>query len=99
MRHISSGNPNDPNYDRVVEYPADSTFDGAWKISENNEISIKVVEANVIQGLANLLVVANPVTRKLGPYHSCTFKEPKQGIAHVSGFISDELDAIVDAPD
>lgn len=141
MRPISSGNPNDPNYDRVVVYPADSTFDGAWKISQNDEVSIKglnwkisdllhgsqyasyfeggtwmhaflntfdyhrqhapvggkVVEANVIQGLAYLQVVADPVTRKLRPYRSCTPKKSRHHTAHSRGLIA--LEGILDAPD
>lgn len=122
MRPISAGDPNNANYDRVVVYPADSTFDGAWPIDQNEQVNIKdlewnisdllqssdyashfkggtwmhaflntfdyhrqhapvggtVVEANVIQGLAYLQVVADPDTGKLKPHRSYMPKEPKK---------------------
>lgn len=136
MRPISAGNPNNPNYDRVVVYPADSTFDGAWPIDQNEQVNIKglewnisdllqsseyasyfnggtwmhaflntfdyhrqhapvggtVVEANVIQGLAYLQVVADPDTGKLQPHRSCVSREPKQNRP-------DQLFDTLDAPD
>ncbi|KAG6360509.1 hypothetical protein INS49_011571 [Diaporthe citri] len=122
MRPISAGDPNNANYDRVVVYPADSTFDGAWPVGQNEQVNIKdlewnisdllqsseyashfkggtwmhaflntfdyhrqhapvggtVVEANVIQGLAYLQVVADPDTGKLKPHRSYVSKEPKK---------------------
>ncbi|WYZ46842.1 hypothetical protein EsH8_IX_001067 [Colletotrichum jinshuiense] len=41
MRPVSAGEPTDPDYDRVVVYPADSTFDGAWHIDDKAEVNIK----------------------------------------------------------
>ncbi|KZL65437.1 c2 domain-containing protein [Colletotrichum incanum] len=41
MRPVSAGEPTDPDYDRVVVYPADSTFDGAWHIDDKAEVKIK----------------------------------------------------------
>lgn len=134
MRPISAGNPNDPNYDRVVVYPADSTFDGAWPIDQDEQVNIKglewkisdllqsseyashfkggtwmhaflntfdyhrqhapvggtVVEANVIQGLAYLQVVADPDTGLLKPHRSYTSKEPKRSDGNQ---LFDSLDA------
>lgn len=135
MRPISAGNPTDANYDRVVVYPADSTFDGAWPIDQNDQVTIKdlqwnisdllqkseyascfnggtwmhaflntfdyhrqhapvggkVVEANVIQGLAYLQVVADPETGKLKPHRSYVSKEPKQ--SRTENQLFDTLDA------
>lgn len=114
MRPISAGSPSDPNHDRVVVFPADSTFDGAWPVDQNAQVNIKglewkisdllqssryaehfrggtwmhaflntfdyhrqhapvagrIVEANVIQGLAYLQVVADPATGKLRQHRS-----------------------------
>lgn len=44
MRPISAENPKTANYDRVVVYPADSTFDGSWLIDEKDQVSIKGLE-------------------------------------------------------
>lgn len=137
MRPISAGDSNNANYDRVVVYPADSSFDGAWPIDQNEQVNIKglewsisdllqsseyashfkggtwmhaflntfdyhrqhapvggtVVEANVIQGLAYLQVVADPDTGELKPHRSYMSKEPKQQ----SG--THQLFDTLDAPD
>lgn len=138
MRPISAGDPSDPNYNRVVVYPADSTFDGAWPIDENDQVNIKdlewnikdllkssdyashfnggtwmhaflntfdyhrqhapvggkVVEANVIQGLAYLQVVADPETGKLKPHRSYVSKVPKE-----QSRTKNQLAGTLDAPD
>ncbi|PMD66709.1 uncharacterized protein K444DRAFT_499685, partial [Hyaloscypha bicolor E] len=47
MRPISSDSPQDPNYDRLVTFPADSTFDGAWSIDSSDNVNIKGIEWNV----------------------------------------------------
>ncbi|KAK2607653.1 hypothetical protein N8I77_006316 [Diaporthe amygdali] len=134
MRPISAGNPNNADYDRVVVYPADSTFDGAWQIDEEEQVNIKglkwkisellqssqyssyfkggiwmhaflntfdyhrqhapvggtVVEANVIQSLAYMQVVADEDTGELKPHRSCVSKEPKPTRTHG---LFDTLDA------
>ncbi|KAI3392356.1 hypothetical protein diail_5836 [Diaporthe ilicicola] len=41
MRPISASDPTNDNYNRVVVYPADSTFDGAWPIDEKEQVTIK----------------------------------------------------------
>ena len=140
MRPISAGSPTNANYDRVVVYPADSTFDGAWPIDLKEEVNIKglnwkvkdllksseyashfkggiwmhaflntfdyhrqhapvggtVVEANVIQGLAYLQVVANSDTGELKPHRSYATREPKQSRAQQ---LSHSSFGSVDAPD
>ncbi|KAK1623243.1 phosphatidylserine decarboxylase-domain-containing protein [Colletotrichum phormii] len=52
MRPISAGSPSDKDYDRLVVYPADCTFDGAWPVDQNNDISIKNVPWNIKDLLA-----------------------------------------------
>jgi len=47
MRPISSDSPQDPNYDRLVTFPADSTFDGAWPIDSNDNVNIKGIDWNI----------------------------------------------------
>lgn len=56
MRPISAGDPQDPNYNRVVTFPADSTFDGAWPIDSNDQVNLKGIEWNV----KDLLQVSAP---------------------------------------
>lgn len=138
MRPISAGDPSDPNYNRVVVYPADSTFDGAWPIDQNNLVTIKslqwnikdllagsqyasafeggiwmhaflntfdfhrqkapvggtVVEANVIQGLAYLNVLADPDTGELKQHRSYITPGPDHDPA---GGVAGTLDAPDDA--
>lgn len=49
MRPISgaTNGAQDPNYDRLVTFPADSTFDGAWSIDSNGNVDIKGIEWNI----------------------------------------------------
>lgn len=49
MRPISgaANGAQDPNYDRLVTFPADSTFDGAWSIDSNDNVDIKGIEWNI----------------------------------------------------
>lgn len=49
MRPISGATNGslDPNYDRLITFPADSTFDGAWPIDSNNNVDIKGIEWNI----------------------------------------------------
>ncbi|EXF76230.1 hypothetical protein CFIO01_06607 [Colletotrichum fioriniae PJ7] len=52
MRPISAGNPDEADYNRLVVYPADCTFDGAWPVNQNNDIMIKDVPWNIKDLLA-----------------------------------------------
>ncbi|KXH67807.1 hypothetical protein CSAL01_01045 [Colletotrichum salicis] len=52
MRPISAGSPSDKDYGRLVVYPADCTFDGAWPVNQNNDITIKNVPWNIKDLLA-----------------------------------------------
>ncbi|KAL9080032.1 MAG: hypothetical protein Q9157_001116 [Trypethelium eluteriae] len=49
MRPISgaANGAQDPNYHRLVTFPADSTFDGAWPIDSNDNVNIKSIEWNI----------------------------------------------------
>ncbi|KAI9695021.1 MAG: hypothetical protein M1822_000638 [Bathelium mastoideum] len=49
MRPISGAEngEQDPNYNRLVTFPADSTFDGAWPIDSDEYVSIKGIKWNV----------------------------------------------------
>jgi phosphatidylserine decarboxylase len=49
MRPISgtTNGAKDPNYNRLVTYPADSTFDGAWSIDDKDYVDIKGIEWNI----------------------------------------------------
>lgn len=53
MRPISAGYPNDPDYNRVVVYPADCTFDGAWPVDQDAVVDIKTLKwqiSDLLQG-------------------------------------------------
>lgn len=52
MRPISAGKPDEADYHRLVVYPADCTFDGAWPVNQNNDIMIKDVPWNIKDLLA-----------------------------------------------
>lgn len=55
MRPISAGNIHDPDYNRLITYPADSTFDGAWPVDDDVEVKIKTLRwkiGDLLQGSA-----------------------------------------------
>jgi len=63
MRPISgaANGAQDPNYDRLVTFPADSTFDGAWSIDSNDNVDIKGIEWSIKD-------ILHECTPKYAPY-------------------------------